>query len=647
LGSTLGVWDWRIPNYQIVYFPSNSNNPTTRTIDSPFFTTGVNINHLAFGGNGPKDFEPAEGWELLYRNLGVAEKPVEEPSFGLYNRLDGRIRIFFYIEPNNEDTPDNVMIRLSQYPLEGRFDATGLFENLNIPANALSNFDKNISLSGMSQLNEGSSGSQWYLLEGVASYDPCICQNESALEVQPILTSITSLGFELDGGGSSQAVYGPGNPIPTLGLFNGVADKFTSGYKKYKSAAAYFEDVKKNDGKSVGVLSSLLGGFNGVLGPVSGVTELLGFVLGKKSVATPPKLTGFNHNFSFTANGELENNSNYDPYFFYTPGSFYRENQLEAFRPVYDNPLGVMTLLEPPVIERAESGENGVFYGDVDGENYTVETFRWRFAGNLRYHINTLAGISSRPVQLMASLVWPNTCTGAEDFFATPAINITCLEDYVVEFENIFGQEIDIRTGDLYSFNELNGCAGPPELQIVAVLTSTGPTPGQEILYTARYLTTVRDLPAGSIGENPFEGMTLEEINASCSTEVPSPVSDLKLSRFCEKSYNPKFGKVISDNGIVGEDSESLNAEVPGSTTVFPNPFVDQLSIRLKAEWLNTSLNFQLHDALGKVVWSKEGLIPTTETLTLNNDLTGLPSGTYLLTITNAKSAETIILQKK
>lgn len=539
-----------------------------------------------------------------------------------------------------------MLIRLSQYSLNDVFKSTGLFENLNIPANAISNFDKDISLVGMSQLNGGGSGSQWYLLEGIVSYDPCMCQHPSALAVEPFLTTSTSISFDMEGTGASQAQYDAGSPIPALGFFNGLADKFGSGYKKYSSAASYFADVEENKNKTVKTLSGLLGSFNSVLSPVSGVTEMLGFVLGKKSVEKPPKLTGFSHNFSFEANGEIVDEDPYDQYYFYSPGSFYLQNQLQAFRPVYDNPLGVMTLLEPPIIERAESGENGVFHGDINGENYTVETFRWRFAGNIRYHINTLAGISPRPVQLLASLVWPNTCTGAEDFFATPAINITCLEDYVVEFENVSGIDRDVRTGDLYSFEELIGCAGPPQLQIVAVLTSTGPTPGQEILYSARYATTTRDLPAGSIGKNPFEGMTLQEINGSCSTVIPPPVSDLSLNRFCGRNYEPDFGKGMWDDENT-EATPPSSAAAIASIAAFPNPFVSELSVSLRAEWLNKPLQLQLRDALGRVVWKKEGIVATTETLALDSDFGRLPSGTYLLTITNATSAETLTLQKQ
>lgn len=313
LGSTVDLWDWRAEEYDIVYYPSNSTIPAFRTVRSPFHTTGVNINHLGFLTSGePQEYEPADGWELLYLNLGTAISPAEEPSYGLYNRLDSRIRIFFFLEPNNGDVPDNVLIRLSQVRLNPRSKSTAVFENLNIPANALANFDKDVSIGGMVQLNAGASGSQWYMLEGVASYDPCLCQHESALAVEPILTDASSLTFTMDGTGTSSATYGAGSPISTLGYLNGLNGKLLSGYKRYKDLSGYKSDASSSTGRTIKMLSSV----TSLLSGIGGVTDLLGFVLGKKTSTGEPKLTGFNHNFNFTANGALRDSAAYAPYYF-------------------------------------------------------------------------------------------------------------------------------------------------------------------------------------------------------------------------------------------------------------------------------------------------------------------------------------------
>jgi hypothetical protein len=642
LGSTIELWDWRAESFDLVYFQGNSPVPSFRNVLSPFHTPGTNINHLAFLTNGaPRDYEPADGWELLYRNLGTATRPVEESSYGLYNRLDGRIRIFFYIEPNDGTGPSNVFIRLRQLAVGDEPKVTGLFENLNIPANSLANFDKDVSVDGMVQLNDGVAGSQWYILEGVASYDPCLCQHESALAVEPLLTEVTSLTFNMNGTGTSDAVYSAGEPISSLGFFNQLNGKFLSGYKRYEDIQKYRKDAKESESQTIKVLSSVSGIFAGV----GGVTDLLGFVLGKKSNSGTPKLTGYNHNFSFEADGNLTTPTDYDPYFLYSPGSFYKEEQLRAHRPVYDNPLGVLAVLESPVVERQET----VFRRDWgNNEQVDITTIRWRFAGGLRYHINTLAGISDRPVQLLASLVWPDRCNNKADFFATPAINITCLEDFVVEFEESEETLIDPRTGDLIEMYEYIGCYGEPELQIVAVLTSTHPTAGQEILYSARYATRIQRVPDGTIGENPFKGMTIEEVSNSCTnTTIPRPLSDFGLSRFCERRYDPDFGKSGLGEDIMVEQSTSIKEPAPSDFAAFPNPFTSQLSVEIPLEWTNTPLQFQLLDVLGRTVWEQSNTIGTAGQYLLANDLGHLPTGTYLVTVSSKTFLKTLTIQKQ
>jgi hypothetical protein len=399
--------------------------------------------------------------------------------------------------------------------------------------------------------------------------------------------------------------------------------------------------LQKNKGKTVKVLSNLLGGFANVLGVANGVTNLLGFLTGPKSSAA--KLTGFNHNFNFEANGTLNNRSVYDPYFFYTPGSFYQEDQLEAFRPVYDNPLGIFTVLTEPVVEFQEVRVHNDLGNNAEEDIYTI---RWQFTGDLRYHINSIAGISNRPVQLLASLVWTSECGNEENFFATPAINVTCLEDFVVEFSETIIQEPGNGSGDIIDTEILRGCLSDPQLQIVAILASTAPTQGQEVLYSARYKTKTQRVSPGTIGENPFAGMTIEEISSSCTSTIPRPVSDRILSRFCEKSYNPDPKKSEQGEDISEGQSPTINESAPSEFAAFPNPFVNQLSLEVKEEWLNTPLKFQLHDVLGRAMWESESIINTAGQHVISDDLGHLPSGSYLLTVSGKNFVTSVPLQK-
>lgn len=87
LGSTVNVWDWRVENYEIVRRPA-AGAPIATSITSPFFlpnnTLQPNTVNLALPQ--VKDYEPEDGWELIFYNLGTLSAPVAEPAFALYNR---------------------------------------------------------------------------------------------------------------------------------------------------------------------------------------------------------------------------------------------------------------------------------------------------------------------------------------------------------------------------------------------------------------------------------------------------------------------------------------------------------------------------------------------------------------------------------
>jgi len=80
-GTTFSVWDWRTSTYRIVFYPGNSTVPSTREVYSPFHAYFTNTAHLAFHPGEGNDYEPADGWELLYYKLGSEHFPVDEPSF--------------------------------------------------------------------------------------------------------------------------------------------------------------------------------------------------------------------------------------------------------------------------------------------------------------------------------------------------------------------------------------------------------------------------------------------------------------------------------------------------------------------------------------------------------------------------------------
>ena len=243
--STVDIWDWRIPRFEFNYKPGNSN-PSILEVDSPFhneegFSFYPNTAHFVYHPGEPNDYQVLDGWELLYRNFGTVTEVVGEPSFGLYNRYDARVRIFFYIEPNGESPYQNARITAKHHIVQGGFtNVSALFEHLNIPANALTEFDK--SSLQVSQLNEVIINGTWMYLEFVAAYDPCVCLYPSAISVKPVLSNISDVSFSLDGSATSTAVYSSSSSPSflsdfartALGFINGGAGALVAGFKTFK-----------------------------------------------------------------------------------------------------------------------------------------------------------------------------------------------------------------------------------------------------------------------------------------------------------------------------------------------------------------------------------------------------------------------------
>lgn len=633
--STVNKWDWRATRYKFNYKPGNGP-AFFLEVDSPFhnsqgYSFSPNTVHFAYHPGEPNDYEVIDGWELLYRNFGTEEKPVGEPSFSLYNRYDARVRIFFYIEPNGESSYQNARISARHFTSLLSFkNVSALFENLNIPANALSQFDK--SELSVSQLNEVIINGTWMYLEFTAGYDPCVCLYPSAVEVKPVLSDIAQLSFSISGTGTSTAVY------PT------ASTPFLSGYAK--TALKY----------SDGLLSSILSGFKifkeieaipadaqGVFGLVSklptwfstgvGSAKLLSFLVGGGKTSASSTLMGYNHDFRFNGTGAITTYAGYDPLLFYTPGAFFDYNVPLANRPVYDNPLGLFTLLEPPVIEWTREIKGDKYSSPTD--EFHEEVFAsYKFKGDLKYAVNGLAGINETPIRLMGALVFhrcgetfygPSTDPGA--FYSTPLINIECLSDYTT-FGYKYEEALDINQGggplDFDAYTE--GCIDRPELQITAILENSLHPAADEIMFTARYkpVFVEADYSYNEAPVNPYQGMTMEEIFSICDPVAPAPVTGGNLIKFCEANYNSNVAKFSQES--VG------NIEVPfeiAPESIFPNPFTNYFAIEIQKEWINQEATLQLQDALGKMVWKKTFYIEDSGFLQIQEGLHSLPTGHY------------------
>ncbi|MEO0789188.1 MAG: T9SS type A sorting domain-containing protein [Bacteroidota bacterium] len=500
---------------------------------------------------------------------------------------------------------------------------------------------------GFQQLNEGFAGQQWYYAEGMMAYDPCVCDYETGIVTEAVTTDISQLQFSGDISGQSQAVYSTpsssgsksflGNAIRRA---DGLAGAIAGGYKRYKTLDSLESDLDLENSSSgfVRTLADFLP--TGFLGPVGGALKVIGFLAGKKKPATPPQLLGFNHNFSFTATGTITSTSRYSPYPMYSPGSDFNEQQLQAFRPIYDNPLGVFTVLERPKVQFYEEEFLNGTLGDLDF-GYVERGF-YRFSGDLKYRVNKTAGLSELPVSVAAALIWTDGCqafdNGVADSVASvagPAINLACFDDQIV------------RIGTINGVSGLNGfrCSGSPQIQIIATLEEED---GDiQTLFAARYPVELEEIKAEDVDWTLGVAAQLDPNPASyCISDAPPlPVNDQELFQFCRSRYDPILTLVV---GPEDEEDSSLETGLTGNVVgeiqssiasdVFPNPVRDRLWLGIPDELVNQNVLFTLTDMSGRI------LIQTNRTFTVPGknmlpiEWNEYTPGLYLITISDGEN---------
>lgn len=279
---------------------------------------------------------------------------------------------------------------------------------------------------------------------------------------------------------------------------------------------------------------------------------LLDFIIGGGK-STPPKPMHFNANFSFKGEGMITQSQNQTSVVFYTPGSNYTEQTSQARRPTYNHTLGILNLVEQPVMHRAQ-GPVVPAIPTPEGAPVSVRSaFSLKLAAPLRYALNPASGMQLNDIRaalyfyncavhiheekLKVQAIMEGTGLVEEEpgVWRTPYMPVACLDTYTVslppliDFPNVY-------------------CDSDIQLHLVAKLTSPA---GGETAWAARY--RVNTTPAPYTYENTPPNPYL---NVQENVEVPS-IQDIINGNF--QSWNP----VVVTNDIVvtrGEVENYLNS---------------------------------------------------------------------------------------
>jgi len=491
LGSTIDIFDWRQEKFDFWIKGCGLRQPY-----SPFWSNGnynPNVRHL-YGpsadddGSWVRDYRPEDGWELLYKHFGTQAKPAEVPALMLYNRYESNIRLFFYLTPKKAYGGGGRIKMFFQDTIK-----SALLNYVAQPQKALDNFRKNMVAYMPVKYENGAGGDDcegyWIFGEIPVAYDPCTCYYPSAFIVSPSLGDPSTITLDITGGGTITQVAAQGSSkvashTSVLQNLNGVVAK---GAKTAKTLQGYYRFIEKlassysliSSGPTVGNEGKKKEfGFPKWMKDIPKFGTALGIIEfivggGKSSGGAKPKPTSFETDLNFKAIGKTQHS--YTSTKVRVPGAKSSPNSLEEGTPVYDNTLGIFTLLETPVALRRPIAGQNVSSGDFN----TPFGHRFKIEDELKYVVNPASGlvledISFRyvfkrkekiglPLSVLNNEInqgvkldkLVNNESNAKTYF-TPYVPLCYLDNYVFDIFETFGSFLLPLDQDFELFLELN-----------------------------------------------------------------------------------------------------------------------------------------------------------------------------------------------
>lgn len=383
-------FDWR-SNYYDFYklAPNSSVNYIPDAMINPFWDPHNPITkHLAHDLEIFRDYQHEDGWELLIFNMGVKynydnqqlvdiKQDIQHPYFALYNKFTGILRIFVYFDHSKKPGYNSGYITI--YPEDISGNQAAVYSHFEVNTRPLVAFNKSPDIqSTFINADLELKDQQWMYADFAMSYDPCVCFfeynriyfdvwviDDAQLEFDGFINAISTGSLDLDitgkikgaGGGSNnpvmqsiakadkagQTMFKVAKNVKTLiesAAINGLSGSDKAEMIQKLSKSKLLKNIPYI-GQAIGILDFLVGG--------SEKTTFHGTAKGNIALTTSGeiKLTG---DISKDDNVLLKRG-------IYVPGSKIINPQLYNEVPVYNEPLGVFMMLEPPLIKYVEYRE--------------------------------------------------------------------------------------------------------------------------------------------------------------------------------------------------------------------------------------------------------------------------------------------------
>lgn len=397
-------FDWRQSVFTV-------NDPLIGVgIYSPFYQSGnIPINHFLYN----RDYNPAEGWELLGFDFGINEDGTPKPQVKstvhlvLYNKYTGILRVFFAADHNGGYNGASVTVYLKGQTVPSLLNEAHSY-------NALDNF-KAVTVSSPAQFQNDKG--QWLYADFYMTYDPCTCQNISSIppklyiELNLITKSKINFTGKINGtitsiennqGTVSEDRYSLANLDPT----------------NPKKAYSAFKDMTEFTNKAIAIATSENSAYRNAINQFA--TELKSVSFIKSGLKTVPFIAPALELFDlFTGGGKdagpqevkimpmaiaadiglsgtLETTIPFGSVTMATPGTMTSSNYVASEYPYYNEVLGVFGLLSTPTYSSFYRGQRiRLDYG----WDYSNVSTGFKIDNQIRYIVNPASGLEVQEIQ--------------------------------------------------------------------------------------------------------------------------------------------------------------------------------------------------------------------------------------------------------
>jgi hypothetical protein len=597
--------------YQQVATPT----PLLAAFHNPFFHPGCgdNSNIISFCNTANPDFLPSNGWEFLHANLGSPVEGVKHPSFTLYNRFTGIVRVFVLLTEQTlgqvalitmENTSPQRTAILSNY-VEGESFALNEFNKVPFGIKPAIN-----NLNVISPL-------RWVHADFKMAYDPCTCNLDSDLEFSVVIINKSYIITRPDQ-----------NPNPF------IRDSFKTSSNIGLPMSRYpIASFMGNAAERLWYLRNMLGR-RGDSSSLTDIITRLPIVDGRTSLAkmiwtvASPNQSPIFIKFDAALRQKIFDSGKNSPIMIIdepktienwkvrTPGSE-NSSSIDIERTHYQNVLGVFNLLEAPLVQRRDI--------------YNINDDRW-IAGVLLKRLGFNEIQCQKPIQ----------------YIVNPAANV-CVSDleatYIVEYADSVREEsasfplscftdfkfVPARASEMFK--------GPDDSDF-----STG-TPPIKIFVKVSGLITPANGASTSVQFAEIFNVSLTNLDwwdsvltqstfpTNCSG-VQAPADATRVAQVCISNGYRRGSGISGPRRDDENGSTSIGRESQIVIKTAPNPVDKTLVIKYHTPQSDANTTINLLNITGQIV----ATIPTPEGSfegehTAQYDASNLVNGIYLLRI--------------